>query len=70
MTALIAQLRRLAAVSVGDVTVGGETYWTDDQLEDVLDRRRTEYRGVGLVDYGMPAQTPYTDICADARSGV
>lgn len=68
MTALIAQLRRLAAVSVGDVTVGGETYWTDDQLEDVLDRRRTEYRGVGLGPImGTPAQTTYTDYLLPTR---
>ena len=44
MAELIQRLRALTATGTADYTVGTVSYWTDDQLEDVLDRRRTDLR--------------------------
>lgn len=42
MTTLISRLRDFTAAGTADYTVGGSTYWTDDQLQVVLDRHRIE----------------------------
>ena len=42
MTNVIAAVRQLAACGTADYTVGGSTYWTDDQVQAELDRVRTE----------------------------
>lgn len=45
MATLIARLRAMCAAGTADHTVGSVTYWTDDQLQERLDRtRRTFYR--------------------------
>lgn len=38
---LITTLRGMADAGTADYTSGGATYWTDDQLEDILDRHET-----------------------------
>jgi hypothetical protein len=42
MSELIVELRGMANAGAGDYTVNGVSYWTDDQLEKILDRYRTE----------------------------
>jgi hypothetical protein len=37
MATLIARLRMLTETTTADYTVGSVTYWSDDQLEDILD---------------------------------
>jgi hypothetical protein len=43
MIPLITRLRELTATSANQTTVGGITYWSDDQLQDILDDYVTEY---------------------------
>jgi hypothetical protein len=38
MSNLIKKVRSLCNIGTADYTVNGESYWTDDQVEDVLDR--------------------------------
>lgn len=40
MAALIMQLRTLAAASTDEYTLGATAFWTDEQLQDVLDAHR------------------------------
>ena len=40
MADLIQQLRAAADVGTADYTAGTVTYWSDDHLEDALDRHR------------------------------
>lgn len=49
MADLITQLREYADASVADFTVNGVAYWTDDQLQTVLDGNRREVRYLGLA---------------------
>ena len=42
MTDLIARLRGYVASGTADYTVGTASYWTDTQLQDVLDRYRMD----------------------------
>lgn len=42
MADLITQVRQLATLGEADYSVGGATYWSDDQIEDTLDRVRVE----------------------------
>lgn len=57
MVKLIALLRRLTAVRADDAT------WTEDVLQDALDRTRVERRGVPVrpVAERSPGQTTYAD---------
>lgn len=58
---LITTLRGMADAGTADYTVAGATYWTDDQLEEILDRHETiinyevmtarATRGAGTVSY-------------------
>lgn len=41
---LITRLRNMTATGSADYTVGALTYWTDAQLQDVLDRNRKDIR--------------------------
>lgn len=43
MATVIATLRRLTNAGVADHTVDGVVYWTDAQLEAVLDRQRSDH---------------------------
>jgi len=45
----IRQLRALAAAGESDYTIGAETFWTDDQLQEMLDQQRSDWRRVGLI---------------------
>lgn len=42
MTSLIAELRSMTEAGTADYTVAGTTYWTDDQVQDELDRTRED----------------------------
>ena len=42
MSNLISRLRTLTATAIGDYTVGVETYWTDDYLQQILDTHRVD----------------------------
>lgn len=43
MTTLITDLRAMAAVGTADFSVNGTSYFTDDHLEDILDRHAVHY---------------------------
>lgn len=43
MTSLITDLRGMAAVGTADFTAGTSTWFSDDQLEDILDRHAIHY---------------------------
>jgi hypothetical protein len=44
MTDLIDQLRLMTQAGTADYTVNSITYWSDDQLQDTLDRSRADFR--------------------------
>lgn len=48
MVDLIVELRRLTNANVDDTQILDETYWTDEQLQDILDSNSTEYHHVPL----------------------
>lgn len=64
MTALLTELRTLAEAGTADYSLGSTSYWSDDQLQDVLDSHRTdvvfEYLGV-LPTVGVGGTTLYND---------
>jgi hypothetical protein len=43
MTSLIQRTRELAAVGTADWSLGTVQYWTDDQLQEILDFYRTDF---------------------------
>jgi len=61
LVAIIRKLRGMGNVGSSDYTVGGESYWSDKQLQDVLDSYRqdhyraaltpTETYNAGVVEY-------------------
>jgi len=48
MANLILRLRGLTNTTSSDYTLGATTYWSDDQLQDILDATRKDWRGVPL----------------------
>lgn len=42
MAALITQLRGMCSAGTTDYTIGTTSYWTDDQLQSILDLHRTD----------------------------
>lgn len=44
MADLIAQVRANAAAGTADYTIGGVTYWTDDQIQGELDATRSDVK--------------------------
>lgn len=44
MTELIARLRAMTASGTADYSVGTVIYWVDDQLQDILDQNRRDFR--------------------------
>lgn len=42
MANLITKVRSMAQAGTADYTIAGTSYWTDDQIEDVLDRYRID----------------------------
>src|SRR5574341_1094503 len=55
MTKIILELRRMTDTSDGEVTVNGVSYWSDQQLQDILDQHRLDVLDVELVS--KPLQT-------------
>jgi len=49
MADLITRLRSMGDAGTADYTLGSETYWTDDQLQDVLDGHRDDIRRERLM---------------------
>lgn len=52
MAELITALRRESHAGVADYTIAGETYWTDDQLQEKLDQTREDFFEIGLQTVG------------------
>lgn len=63
MAEIIAEVRRLSNVGTADSTVGGVTYWTDDQIQDVIDKHVREFRRTTLSPLSsyIDGQTIYKD---------
>lgn len=64
MAALISELRRYTNAGTSDSTVAGVSYWTDDQLEEILDRHRYPARHIPLeslpiIEDGAEVYTEY-----------
>lgn len=64
MAELITELRGMAQAGTADYTVGAVTYWSDEQLQQVMDRWRVDYRFMPLAcqpDYvsGAYSHTEY-----------
>lgn len=68
MVELVALLRRLTRARENEYSIGEDSYWSDEQLQDVLDRYRNTIRRLSLVpsrdyiegvwvslDYELPA---------------
>jgi hypothetical protein len=49
MTELIAALRGMTDAAADEYAVAGITYWSDDQLQDILDRCRHDYYSQPLM---------------------
>lgn len=49
MTSLVNELRTQTESGTADYTLGTVTYWTDDQLQQILDRYRTDRYDVPLT---------------------
>lgn len=50
MANLITRLRGMTNAGTADATVGGETYWSDDHLQERLDEQRTYWQQVKLIE--------------------
>ena len=51
MSSLISSLRYMTNAGSADYTIAGASHWTDNQLQDALDRRRYEVREETLTAY-------------------
>jgi hypothetical protein len=71
MTNLIQTLRGMCDIGATDYTISGSAYWTDNQLQDVMDTHRVDiwreplsiietYTGGGSVEY-LHYQSEYTN---------
>lgn len=71
MAEIIAEVRRLTNAGTADVVVASVTYWTDDQLQDVIDRHVIEYRREGLTPLSnyINGATTYTDYPLHIQKG-
>ena len=70
MASLISALRGMTNTSSGDYLIGNTTFWTDQQLQDVLDRRRYEVREEVLQPFGnlqSDGSTSYFDYQSEFR---
>lgn len=68
MLALIGELRGLAEAGPSDYKVAGMPYWTDAQIQDVLDMRRNDVIYEPLTVYPTPTTAGFY-IYRDYRSG-
>ena len=55
MSTLISTLRGMAAAGTADYTIGATAYWSDDQLQAVLDRFQFSIREEDLTSYERTA---------------
>lgn len=82
MTTLIQEARRLANVGTADYTAGTVTYFSDDHLQDFLDRYRTQHRQLDLnaqpeyidgaytyLDYPLPLAAEWVEQGTASGSG-
>lgn len=53
MAVIISELRRITNTAEGDTIVNGVAYWTDDQLQDVLDQNGKDVLDVVLTPMSM-----------------
>lgn len=60
MANLILELRRRTLAGSADVTIGATTYWSDDQLQGVLDTYRQTWRQITLSAIPRRVGTGYT----------
>ena len=70
MAELIVDLRAMTDAGTSDYTVGGVTFWSDQQLQDVLDGRRAAVRFIQMSaqpDYANGAFS-YTDYILPAEN--
>lgn len=51
MASLISDLRGMTSAGSADYTIASAPYWTDDQLQDILDRYRYEVRNDLMTQY-------------------
>ena len=49
MAGLIRRLRQMTESGAADYSLAGETYWSDQHLQDVLDQHRVRYDGIPLA---------------------
>lgn len=54
MSHLVAEVRRLSGASSTEYTAAGTTWWTDDQIEAVLDRHRRDITSEQLISDRTP----------------
>lgn len=75
MSDLITELRSMADAGTADYTVGSTAYWTDDQLQTVLDRFRTDVQReeltqrISYIGGGTIAYYEYRSRFANWESG-
>lgn len=50
MATLITEVRRLCNAGTADYTVSAETFWTDEQIQDVLDETREQWVMAMMTD--------------------
>lgn len=72
MSNLITRLRAMTNAGTADYTLAGGTFWTDDQLQDTLDRRQwrhdREYlEGVPGYEGGIVTYTEYCFECGNVE---
>jgi hypothetical protein len=63
MADIISEVRTLTQTGAADYTLGTVTYWTDEQLQNILDRHALEYDAVPMlmVPTRMQGGFSYTD---------
>ncbi len=82
MATLIAAVRAMANATTSDATIGSETYFTDDHIQQILDSTQTVWRDVPLqpapdvqdgslvyLDYHIPDYVPRVFEESGASSG-
>jgi hypothetical protein len=51
MADILKYVRLKTATAEDEVTIGGITYWSDEQLQEYVDRHRIDMRNVALIPY-------------------
>lgn len=82
MANLITQLRKMTNAGTADSTIGAETYWSDDHLQEILDTYRLDHLRVKLMprkqlrsgsyvtyDYDIPRTLKWFEEAAGTLSG-